>query len=136
LAILTSEHSASASRTSPDLIRSKGPRDYCVGTERVIFRVAEGTCYYLDCANPIMVVEDGHAIIAVEIPHIRGANPGSARFDPTMTDAQRAAFATIELLCTTRHKLVDRLEPNKYTVEMLEERKQRNATNRPMASKQ
>ncbi len=37
-----------------------------------------------------------------------------------MTDAERAAFANLILLCSAHHKLVDRDEPT-YPVERLEE---------------
>lgn len=98
---------------------SGGPRDYGVGTERALFRMAEGTCYFPGCSTPVISVEDGHPIVGVEIAHIRGAKPKAARYDPTMTDADRAAYANLILLCVPHHKLVDRIEPEKYSVEML-----------------
>lgn len=98
-----------------------GPRNYTVGTERALFRMAEGTCYFPGCATPVISIEGGHHLIGVEIAHIRGAKPGSARYDPNMTDAERAAYANLILLCVPHHKLVDRVEPEKYPAEMLAE---------------
>lgn len=98
---------------------SAGPRDYTVGTERALFRLAQGTCYFPGCSTPVIAVENGHPIVAVEIAHIRGANPNSARYDASMTDAARAAYSNLILLCVPHHKLVDRLEPEKYSVELL-----------------
>lgn len=103
-----------------------GPRDYTAGTERALFRLARGTCYYPDCMAPIIRVVDGEAIVAVEIAHIRGALPDSARYDTAMTDEQRRAFANLLLLCTAHHKVVDRLKPVEHPPELLEQWKHDN----------
>src|SRR4051794_30247438 len=104
----------------------KGPRDYDIGTQRALFRVAQGTCYFAGCEVPIITVVEGRHVVAVEIAHIRGAKPGSARYDAAMTDAERAAFDNLVLMCTPHHKVVDRLEPEKYPVETLQEWKTAN----------
>jgi hypothetical protein len=103
-----------------------GPRSYGAGTEKALFRLARGTCYFPDCPVPIITVADGHAIVGVEIAHIYGANPGSSRYDPSMRDVQRAGYSNLILLCNTHHKLVDRLEPTKYSVEILAGWKEQN----------
>jgi hypothetical protein len=43
-----------------------------------------------------------------------------------MTDEERAAFANLILLCSAHHKLVDRIRPEDFSVEMLESWKQAN----------
>lgn len=96
-----------------------GPRDYSTGTERALFRLARGTCYHPDCLVPIMREVDGHPVVNVEIGHIRGANPGSARYDPAMTDLERASFPNLLLVCTAHHKLIDRISPDDYPVQLL-----------------
>ncbi|SKB02739.1 hypothetical protein SAMN06295879_3574 [Agreia bicolorata] len=96
-----------------------GPRDYSSGTEKALFRLSSGTCYFPDCTTPIIRTIEGHPVVEVEIAHIRGANKNSARFDPSMDDAERSAFANLILLCTVHHKLVDRISPEKYPVEVL-----------------
>ena len=58
-----------------------------------------------------------------EVAHIRGERPGSARYDPSMTDGERAAYENLILLCPNHHKLIDFLEPDTYTIELLEEMK-------------
>lgn len=88
--------------------------------------MAEGTCYFPGCKTAVITVEDGHHLIGVDIAHIRGAKPGSARYDPNMTDAERAAYPNLILLCAPHHKLVDRLEPAKYPAEVLAEWKAAN----------
>jgi hypothetical protein len=40
-----------------------------------------------------------------------------------MTDGERHAFENLLLLCPNHHRLVDRLSPEAYSVEMLEEMK-------------
>lgn len=105
---------------------TKGPRDYTVGVERKLYRVARGTCYHPDCIRPIMVDVDGMPICDVEIAHIRAADSSAARFDPTMTDAQRASFANLILLCSAHHKLIDRIAPHDFPPELLEHWKAEN----------
>lgn len=91
-----------------------------------LYRLARGSCYYPDCAQRVIVAVEGTPIVAVEIAHIRGAKPGSARYDAAMTDEERAAFANLVLLCSTHHKLVDRIRPEDFSVEVLESWKQAN----------
>ncbi|MEV5961860.1 hypothetical protein AB0L70_08850 [Kribbella sp. NPDC051952] len=105
---------------------TKGPRDYSTGTERALFRLADATCYFPGCSTPIMTYESGEPIVAVEIAHICGAKEGSARFDSSMSDLERASFGNLILLCTPHHKLVDRIRPNEYPVDVLKEWKQAN----------
>ena len=70
-----------------------GPRDYSAGTERALFLLAQGTCYYPDCPTRVITfVEEGVPVVNVHIAHISGAKPWSARFDPAMSDKERAAF--------------------------------------------
>jgi hypothetical protein len=54
----------------------------------------------------------------MEIAHIKGEKPSSARYDANMTDDERNAYHNLILLCPTCHKLIDD-QPNTYTVEGL-----------------
>lgn len=105
---------------------ANGPSDYTVGVQRNLYRVARGTCYYPDCVRPIMIDVDGMPICDVEIAHIRGAELKAARYDAKMTDAQRASFTNLVLLCSAHHKLVDRIAPDDYPPELLEQWKAKN----------
>ena len=67
-----------------------------------------------------MIDVDGMPVCDVEIAHIRGAEQGSARYDDTMTKSDRASFANLILLCSAHHKLVDRIAPDDYPVDVLE----------------
>ncbi|MCK6504047.1 SNF2-related protein [Myxococcota bacterium] len=53
-----------------------------------------------------------------EAAHIRGARPGSARFDPAMTDEERAAITNGIWLCRSCAKLIDDNE-DAYDVPLL-----------------
>jgi hypothetical protein len=96
-----------------------GPRDYTQGTERALYTFSAATCYFTDCQTRVIVFLDGEPVSNVEIAHIRGAVPGSPRYDPTMNDHERRSFANLILLCTPHHKIVDRLHPDDYPVEVL-----------------
>jgi hypothetical protein len=96
-----------------------GPRDYSVGTERALYLLSRGTCYYPDCAERVIRFVEGRPISNVQITHIRGALPNSARYDPNMTDEERAAFTNLILTCKPHHDLIDRVEPEKYPTELL-----------------
>lgn len=100
---------------------ASGPRAYGVAVERKLYRVARGTCYYPGCKRAIMVDIDDEPVCDVEIAHIRGAEPNSARHDETMSDDERRAFANLILLCSAHHKLVDRIKPDDYPVELLKQ---------------
>jgi len=53
-----------------------------------------------------------------EVCHIKGARPGSARFDPGQTDVERHAYANLVLMCPTHHTVIDDDE-EAYTVKRL-----------------
>jgi hypothetical protein len=97
----------------------RGPRDYTQGTERALYTFSATTCYFPDCPARVIVLVDGEPVSNVEIAHIRGAVPGAPRYDPAMTDDERRSFANLILLCTPHHKIVDRLHPGDYPVEVL-----------------
>ena len=51
--------------------------------------------------------DEGKAVIVGEAAHIRGARPGAARFDPGMTDEQRADPSNGVWLCRNCAKRID-----------------------------
>jgi hypothetical protein len=53
-----------------------------------------------------------------EAAHIYGANPGSARFDPNMTPAERSDISNGIWLCANCHKLIDD-DPDRYPAGLL-----------------
>ena len=97
-----------------------GPRAYGSGVEKALYRLSRGTCYFPDCPRRIMEVVEGEPMVAVDIAHIYGANPGSARYEESMTDAERRAFENLILLCVPHHKLVDGRRRDEFPPEMLQ----------------
>lgn len=83
-----------------------GPRSYGSATEKALFQLGRGTCYFPDCTARTILFVDTHPVTNVQISHIRGAKSGSARFDPAMSDAERAHFSNLVLLCKPHHDLV------------------------------
>lgn len=72
------------------------------------------------CANPDCGAltsgpsDDPHGSVNVgEAAHIYGANPGSARYESTMTSVDRSSISNAIWLCGNCHKLIDD-DPAKY----------------------
>ncbi len=78
-----------------------------------------GLCYWPGCPEPILRRADGRMFFIGQRVHIRGAFPGSARFDPAMTDDQRRDFANLVVMCTPHHDIIDIKEPDLYPPEIL-----------------
>jgi hypothetical protein len=53
-----------------------------------------------------------------EVCHIKGENPGAARYDPNQSNEERHGFDNLILLCNVHHKVADDDEAA-YTVERL-----------------
>jgi hypothetical protein len=92
----------------------RGPRDYSSGTEKALFLLSQGTCYFPACDAPVIEFVEGTPIVNVHISHVCGAYPGSSRFDPDMSDDQRASFDNVVLLCKPHHDLIDRIRPEDF----------------------
>lgn len=97
-----------------------GPRAYGSGVEKALYRLSRGTCYFPDCPRRIIEVVEGEPMVAVDIAHVYGANLGSARYEESMTDAERRAFENLILLCVPHHKLVDGRRRDEFPPEMLQ----------------
>lgn len=101
---------------------SPGPRNYLTGTSRALFSLSQGTCYHPDCDRQVIIwIDPSTPTVDTHIAHINGAFPGSARYDPRMTDDERRSFPSLILLCKPHHDLVDRIRPNDYPAELLKQ---------------
>ncbi|WP_370382302.1 hypothetical protein [Catenulispora sp. GAS73] len=85
-------------------------------------------CYFPEWTAAVITFVNGEPVCSVQIAHIRGANPNSERYDPAMTDDERRAFSNLILLCTPHHTVIDRLHPEDYSAELLQEWKTRRET--------
>ncbi|MEW6608369.1 MAG: ABC-three component system protein [bacterium] len=54
--------------------------------------------------------------------HIEGEKPGSARYNPDMTERERSSYSNRIVLCRNHHKIVDD-QPQEYSVQRLKEMK-------------
>jgi hypothetical protein len=85
-----------------------------IATTKRLFAVSGNCCAFPKC--PHTLIHDGKP--TGRICHIRGKRPGSARYDPSMTDIERNAFDNLILMCPIHHDVVDDDEAS-YTVERL-----------------
>lgn len=92
-------------------------------TIKTLFALSCNRCAYPGCEEALTDARWGQ--VKADIAHIRGERPGSARFDPTMTTAERDAFDNLLLLCPNHHRLIDRLDPGGHPAERLLEIKSR-----------
>jgi len=84
-----------------------GP-EFSLPTKRHITSMAGSRCSH---CNDVVVGPDVRGIKPVnvgEIAHIRGKAPGTARYDPNMSDEDRAHESNGLLLCPTCHTRVDK----------------------------
>jgi hypothetical protein len=96
-------------------------RRYTAGTRAALFAFCGGTCYWPGCHEPVVRSVDGEYVIALQICHIYGLKPKSARYDPTMDDEERNAFENLIFLCHPHHVVVDRTQADRFPVDVLEE---------------
>jgi hypothetical protein len=92
-------------------------------TERTIKLVAFRTgnrCAFPGCQERLIepATPLDEPVILGEIAHIRGENPGAARYDASMTNAERQRNDNLLVLCRRHHRVVDGQEAT-YPVEVL-----------------
>ncbi len=97
-------------------------------TIKTLFGLSNNMCAYRDpnsnhpaCEEKL--VDPAWKQVNAMICHIRAASPGGPRYDPAMTDEERAHFDNLILLCPNHHRRVDNLEPENYSMEMLQKMK-------------
>jgi hypothetical protein len=76
-----------------------GPRDYTRATVMALAHYSGGLCYCPGCPEPVLRVVEDKVHLIVQIAHIRGAFPGSRRYEASMTDDQRRDLPNLLLLC-------------------------------------
>jgi len=95
------------------------PHAFTSGTQKALFRLARGTCYFPACAREILTYESGEPLVDVQIAHIAAAEPGGPRFDASMTDGGRRSIDNLILLCQAHHNLVDKIRPADFPADEL-----------------
>lgn len=87
---------------------------------KMVCMLSGSRCALPDCRRELVEPgnsSDGAAILG-ELAHIKGENPGSARYDANMTPAERNGYSNRILICPTCHTKIDS-QPNTFTVEEL-----------------
>lgn len=95
-----------------------GPRDYTDKTIKRLFGLSGNQCAFPGCTE--IMTNDKNAKNS-NICHIEAANEGGERFNPGMSDIQRADYPNLILLCVQHHDETN--DVNKYTVDALKEMK-------------
>ena len=95
------------------------PRGYTRQTIKKLFALSGNLCAFPNC--PERVVNENNAKNS-NICHIEAAEAGGQRYNPNMTDIQRADYDNLILLCVQHHDETNDIE--KYTVDVLKTMKQ------------
>ncbi len=88
---------------------------------KALFAASPNVCAFTGCDEKL--TDPAWKETNAEIAHICGERPGAARFDPAMSVEERNSYDNLMLLCPKHHKLIDRLDPDLHTVEVLREMK-------------
>jgi hypothetical protein len=92
-------------------------REYGRGVRAALVSLSRGTCYAPACPEPVLLIKNGKYVLRLDIAHIRAAEEGGPRYDRNFPDPD--GFCNLMLLCKPDHKLIDQIEPEKYSVELL-----------------
>jgi hypothetical protein len=90
---------------------------------KTLFALSRNICFFTGCEERL--TDPKWRTVNAEVAHIKGENPGSARYDEYQSDAERQGFDNLMLLCPKHHKLVDKLRPDEYPVDRLQGMKER-----------
>ena len=72
------------------------------------------------CRTEIILQEKNNPTPIGEVAHIKGINPGSARYNPNMSDEERNSYENLIILCPTCHSKIDK-NFSEYTAETLKQ---------------
>src|SRR6516162_8027592 len=95
---------------------NSGPKEPSRPTVKRLFALSGNRCAFPRCSTPLVDPQSGS--IVGEVCHIKGENPGAARYDPNQSNEERHGFDNLILLCNVHHKVADDDEAA-YTVERL-----------------
>ena len=97
-----------------------GPRSYSDKTIKRLFGLSRNRCSFPGCESEM---SDEHSAKHSNICHIEAANEGGERWNAEMTDAQRADYDNLILLCPPHHDVTN--DVNKYDVNALQDMKRK-----------
>ena len=93
-----------------------------MSTLKMLFALSGNTCYMRGCENVLTM--PGWVAVVADVAHIRGENPGSARYDIGMTDEERRHFDNLMVMCPRCHRIIDSSARDQHPVDLLVEMKQ------------
>jgi hypothetical protein len=92
-------------------------RNYGRGVRAALVSLCRGTCYWPGCPEPVLLIEDDCPVLRLDIAHICAAEPGGPRYDPNLPDPD--IFSNLMLMCRAHHKIIDQIEPQRFSVALL-----------------
>jgi hypothetical protein len=101
---------------------------YSVKVIKDLFGTSDNTCQFSDAHVPSCektLTDPSWKKVRAHIAHICGFQPSAERHEETMTDQERNGFDNLILLCPNHHQLIDELEPERFTVDVLREMKRK-----------
>ncbi len=74
-------------------------------TASLLWGTCGGECANPDCESPVLRIEKTNKVVEKigQIAHIRGARPGSNRYDPSQSDQERHHYDNLLILCPKCH---------------------------------
>jgi hypothetical protein len=96
-------------------------RYYTDLTLKKLFALSRNVCAFPGC--DIRFADPAWESVLADITHIEGLNKGSARFNPSLTDAEANAFENLMLMCKTHNWHIDMVEQKAWPVDKLRDLK-------------
>jgi hypothetical protein len=88
------------------LMRIKGAlREPSSATVKRLYQGAGGQCAFPECKNALFDRQTGAC--TSRVCHVNGSNPGSARYDPQQTAADRHGYDNLVLMCSIHSDVID-----------------------------
>lgn len=95
-------------------------RYYKAGVREALFMLSRGRCYAPKCPQRVLRMVDDDPSVNIQIAHINGLNPGSARYEGSLPVEKRNSFGNLLLLCQAHHGPVDdKSKEDKYKEKVL-----------------
>lgn len=95
-------------------------RTYTLPTIKKLYGLSGNRCTAPDCGR-VLIVRDGISITS-KICHIEGASSDGPRYNPSMSDKDRAHYDNLILLCDECHTMIDnKANEGTYPVALLKE---------------
>jgi hypothetical protein len=103
------------------------PTDPTVATLKRLFALSHNVCAFRDPDRyrgcEVQLASRGWERVNAHVCHIEAAHESGPRYRADMTDEERRDFANLIVLCLNCSNMIDYLEPDRFTVEVLKDMK-------------